>query len=100
MIINKQLNKTELEQIIGVDEYSLVICEKSEAAKKISEALSNNNYKTFKIFNIDVFVVRYNKRNYCLVKVCNCKLKDYEKGCVKVEDLLSRISLWSQPFIK
>ncbi len=66
MIINKQLNKTELRQIIGVDEYSLVICEKSEAAKKISEALSNNNYKTFKIFNIDVFVVRYNKINYVI----------------------------------
>ena len=60
------MNKTELRQIIGVDEYSLVICEKSEAAKKISEALSNNNYKTFKIFNIDVFVVRYNKINYVI----------------------------------
>tara|TARA_B100000029_G_scaffold235347_2_gene232480 strand:- start:2281 stop:4383 length:2103 start_codon:yes stop_codon:yes gene_type:complete len=60
------LNKTELRQIIGVDEYSLVICEKSEAARKISEALSNNNYKTFKIFNIDVFLVRYNKINYVI----------------------------------
>ena len=60
------MKKSELKDIIGVEEYSLVICEKSEAARKISEALSDNRYKTIKIFNTNVFLVTYKKRNYVL----------------------------------
>ena len=36
------MKKSELKDIIGVEEYTLVICEKPEAARKISEALSDN----------------------------------------------------------
>ena len=39
--------------------YSLVICEKPEAAKKIAGALSNNLYKTLKIKNSIVFNLNY-----------------------------------------
>ena len=39
--------------------YSLVICEKPEAAKKIAEALSNNTYRTRKIMDSIVFNLNY-----------------------------------------
>ena len=65
------MKKSELKDIIGAEEYSLVICEKSEAARKISEALSNNKYKTMKIFNANVFLVTYKKRNYVLCVLCS-----------------------------
>ena len=55
--------------------------------EQVSHKLLNDDFEK------EHFIKKYNKRNYCLVKVCNCKLKSYEKGCVKVEDLLSRISL-------
>ena len=55
--------------------------------EQVSHKLLNDDFEK------EQFIKKYNKRNYCLVKVCNCKLKDYEKDCVKVEDLLSRISL-------
>ena len=58
--------------------------------EQVSHKLLNDDLDDFEK---EQFIKKYNKRNYCLVKVCNCKLKDYEKGCVKVEDLLSRISL-------
>ena len=55
--------------------------------EQVSHKLLNDDFEK------EQFIKKYNKRNSCLVKVCNCKLKDYEKGCVKVEDLLSQISL-------
>ena len=39
--------------------YSLVICEKPEAAKKIAEALSNNTYRTKKVTDSVVFNLNY-----------------------------------------
>ena len=60
------MNNSELKKAIGVEKYSLVICEKSEAAKKISEALSDNKFKTIKIFNTNVFLVTFKKRNYLI----------------------------------
>ena len=58
--------------------------------EQVSHKLLNDDLDDFEK---EQFIKKYNKRNYCLVKVCNCKLKAYEKGCVKVEDLLSKISL-------
>ena len=51
--------------------------------EQVSHKLLNDDFEK------EQFIKKYNKRNYCLVKVCNCKMKD----CVKVEDLLSKISL-------
>jgi len=41
-------------------------------------------------FEKEQFKEKYDKRNYCLVKVCNCKLKDNR---VKIKDLLSTLPL-------
>lgn len=60
------MNKSEVNKLIGIKEYSLVICEKFEASKKIAEALSNNKYRKIRIFNTIIFVVTYNKKNYVL----------------------------------
>ena len=66
---------------------SLVELQHLLTLEQVSHKLLNDDFEK------EQFIKKYNKRNYCLVKVCNCKLKDYEKGCVKVEDLLSKISL-------
>jgi len=34
------------------------------------------------------FTNKYNKRNYCLVKVCNCKMCD---KCVKIDDIIYQL---------
>ena len=41
-------------------------------------------------FEKEQFMNKYKKRNYCLVKVCNCVKKDNR---VKIEDLLSNLTL-------
>jgi hypothetical protein len=41
-------------------------------------------------FEKEQFKDKYDKRNYCLVKVCNCKLINNR---VKNEDLLSKLTL-------
>ena len=66
---------------------SLVELQHLLTLEQVSHKLLNDDFEK------EHFIKKYNKRNYCLVKVCNCKLKAYEKGCVKVEDLLSNISL-------
>ena len=43
---------------------------------------------TLSEFDKEQFIKKYNKRNYCLVKVCNCKIRDNR---VKNSDLLSNI---------
>jgi len=41
-------------------------------------------------FEIDQFIQKYDKKNYCMVKQCNCKMN---RNCVKIEDLISTLSL-------
>jgi|TARA_Y100000389_G_C17384914_1_gene476475 hypothetical protein len=41
-------------------------------------------------FEKEQFKDKYDKRNYCLVKVCNCKLIDNR---VKIKDLLSTLTV-------
>jgi|TARA_Y100000389_G_scaffold188911_1_gene212015 hypothetical protein len=45
-------------------------------------------------FEIDQFIQKYDKKNYCMVKQCNCKMNGSVYGnCVKIEDLLSTLTL-------
>ena len=41
-------------------------------------------------FEKEQFMNKYKKRNYCLIKVCNCKMIDNR---VKIKDLLSNLTL-------
>jgi len=41
-------------------------------------------------FEKEQFIRKYKKRNYCLIKVCNCKIIDNR---VKIKDLLSNLTL-------
>jgi hypothetical protein len=47
-----------------------------------------------KLLNDDLekeqFIDKFNKRNYCMMKQCNCKMS---VDCVKIEDLLSKLPL-------
>ena len=67
---------------------SLVELQHLLTLEQVSHKLLNDDFEK------EQFIKKYNKRNYCLVKVCNCKMKDCVKlkDCVKVEDLLSKIS--------
>jgi len=40
-------------------------------------------------FEKELFILKYNKSNYYLLKVCNCKMKQLE--CVKINNLLSTL---------
>ena len=68
---------------------SLVELQHLLTLEQVSHKLLNDDFEK------EHFIKKYNKRNYCLVKVCNCKMKDCVKlkDCVKVEDLLSKIEL-------
>ena len=54
--------------------------------QQVSDKLDND-------FEKEQFIDKYNKCNYCLVKVCNCKMSILKDNCVKIEDLLSNLSL-------
>ena len=41
-------------------------------------------------FEKEQFIIKYDKKNYCMVKQCNCKMN---RNCVKIEDLISTLSL-------
>ena len=41
-------------------------------------------------FEKEQFILKYDKKNYCMVKQCNCKMN---RNCVKIEDLISTLSL-------
>ena len=56
----------------------------TQTLDQVSTKLLNNDFEK------DQFILKYDKKNYCLVKVCNCKLKDNR---VKIKDLLSTLPL-------
>ena len=58
--------------------------------EQVSHKLLNDDLDDFEK---EQFIKKFTKKNYCLVKVCNCKMTDYGKDCVKVEDLLSTLTL-------
>ena len=41
-------------------------------------------------FEKEQFILKYDKKNYCMVKQCNCKMNGNR---VKIEDLLSTLTL-------
>ena len=46
------------------------------------------------IFDKEQFIQKYDKKNYCMVKQCNCKMNGTGYGkCVKIEYLLSTLTL-------
>ena len=45
-------------------------------------------------FETKEFTKKYNKRNYCLVKVCNCKMCD---KCVKMSDFIYQLQCDHNP---
>ena len=62
-----------------------------QTLEQVSNKLLNDDFEK------EQFMNKYKKRNYCLVKVCNCRIIDNR---VKIKDLLSNLTMWSQPFIK
>tara|TARA_B100001094_G_C17589782_1_gene511400 strand:- start:235 stop:459 length:225 start_codon:yes stop_codon:yes gene_type:complete len=68
----------------------LIELQHQQIVKQVSEKLLNDDLDDFEK---EQFIKKFTKKNYCLVKVCNCKMTDYEKDCVKVEDLLSTLTL-------
>ena len=60
------MKKDNIQNIFNQEKYSLVICEKTDAARKIASSLSNNKYKVVKIFNTTIFIVKYEGKNYVL----------------------------------
>ena len=51
---------------------------------QISSKLLNDDFEK------EQFILKYDKKNYCMVKQCNCKMN---RNCVKIEDLISTLSL-------
>ena len=47
----------------------LVELQHQQIVKKVSHKLLNDDFEK------EQFIKKYNKRNYCLIKVCNCKMK-------------------------
>lgn len=60
----------------------LLQLQQQQSLIQISDKLSLSNYEK------EQYIKKYNKRNYCLVKVCNCKIRDNR---VKNSDLLSNL---------
>ena len=55
---------------------------------QISSKLLNDDFEK------EQFILKYDKKNYCMVKQCNCKMNGSGYGNrVKIEDLLSTLSL-------
>ena len=51
--------------------------------QQVSRKLLSDNLE------IEQFITKYDKQNYSLVKVCNCKMKEID--CVKIDNLLSTL---------
>ena len=66
--------------------YSLVICEKPEAAKKIAEALSNNTYRTKKVTDSVVFNLNYKGKE---LVICSALGHLYKIKLAKTQSKLS-----------
>jgi hypothetical protein len=45
-------------------------------------------------FEKEAFVAKYNKRNYCMIKICNCKIKENR---VPIQILLSKLECDHNP---
>ena len=48
-------------------------------------------------FDETAFIEKYNKKNYCLLKVCNCKIRDSR---VQIKDLLSSLECDHNPSLR
>ena len=66
----------------------LLQIQQRETLKQISEKLKLSDFET------NEFINKYNKRNYCMIKVSNCKIKEPR---VKISDLLSSIDCVHNP---
>ena len=56
----------------------------TQTLDQVSTKLLNDDFEK------EQFILKYDKKNYCMVKQCNCKMNHY---CVKIEDLLSTLTL-------
>ena len=61
----------------------LLVIQNEVIVTQVSDKLLSNEFEK------EQFIDKYVKRNYCLVKVCNCKMKQLE--CVKINNLLSTL---------
>ena len=60
----------------------LLVIQNEVIVTQVSDKLLSNEFEK------EQFIDKYVKRNYCLVKVCNCKMDQ----CVKKKDILSILS--------
>jgi hypothetical protein len=56
----------------------------TQTLDQVSTKLLNDDFEK------EQFILKYDKKNYCMVKQCNCKIYG---NCVKIEDLLSTLTL-------
>lgn len=56
----------------------------TQTLDQVSTKLLNDDFEK------EQFILKYDKKNYCMVKQCNCKMN---RNCVKIEDLISTLSL-------
>lgn len=59
----------------------LLVIQHKETLEKVSTIIKNDIFETQEFYN------KFNKQNYCAVKLCNCKMKK----CVKLPDLFYRL---------
>ena len=86
----------ENNKIIKKD-YSLVICEKPEAARKIAEALSNNTYRTQKVTDSIVFNLNYKGKE---LVICSALGHLYKINLAKTQSKLPRFDYSWTPINK
>ena len=60
----------------------------TQTLDQVSTKLLNDDFEK------EQFILKYDKKNYCMVKQCNCKMSSTRyDNCVKIEDLLSTVIL-------
>ena len=92
----KNTHLYENNKIIKKD-YSLVICEKPEAARKIAEALSNNTYRTQKVTDSIVFNLNYKGKE---LVICSALGHLYKINLAKTQSKLPRFDYSWTPINK
>jgi len=64
---------------------SLLVVQHEQILQQVSDKLLSDNFEK------EQFIKKYHKKNYCTLKICNCKMKPLD--CVKINELLSMLEL-------
>jgi len=64
---------------------TLLLIQHEQTLQQVSDKLLNDNFEK------EQFIKKHNKKNYCSIKVSNCKMKSID--CVKINELLSILDM-------